>query len=91
MQRRAHPPVVAPVGERLEQLTKLVQIGAHLQTRDARLLIDDTEKTTRFQRQLEKVANVFALRRGMQLKDVAHIDAQRSHRRIKSFDRARRQ
>ena len=48
--RRAHPAVVAPVGEGLEQLTELVEVGAHLQPRDTRLLIDDAEEAAGLER-----------------------------------------
>ena len=60
-ERGAHPPVVAPVGEGLQQLTELVEIRAHLQPRDAGLLVDDAEEPARLECQLKQVANVFTL------------------------------
>src|ERR1700722_3298781 len=66
---RADSPVVAPIRERLEQLAELVQVGAHLQAGDTGLLIDDAEKAAGLERQLEEVANVLALGRGMQFVD----------------------
>ena len=68
--RGADAPVVAPVGERLEQLTELVEIRAHLQPRDAGLLIDDAEESACLERQLEQVAHVFAQGCRVELVDV---------------------
>ena len=69
-ERGADAPVVAPVGKGLEQLTELVEVRAHLQPRDAGLLIDDAEKSACLERQLEQIAHVFAQRCGVELVDV---------------------
>ena len=85
--RGADTTVVAPVGERLEQLSELVEVGAHLQARDTGLLIDDAEKTACLERELEEVANVLPLRRGVQLVDVLDAPLCRSDVSIvESFD-----
>ena len=57
--RGADTPIIAPVGEGLEQLAELVEIGAHLQPGDTRLLVDDAQELAGLERELEQVANVF--------------------------------
>ena len=71
-QRGADAPIIAPVGEGLQQLTELVEIRTHLQAGDAGLLVDDAEKSARLERELKQVANVFTLRRRVKLVNVLH-------------------
>ena len=47
--RCADAPVVAPVCKRLEQLSELIQVGAHLEARHTGLLIDDAEESACFE------------------------------------------
>ncbi len=69
--RHAQAAVVAPVGEGLEQLAELVEVGAHLHARQRVLLVEHPQVLAALQRVEEDVAHVLARARHVQVLDVA--------------------